>query len=74
VATNDWFGRLSLTRDGLRARDGYVLEEIRAHDLPVVLLLSGGYADTPEATADLHAIMYREAARVFDTAETHAHE
>ncbi|WP_103029755.1 histone deacetylase family protein [Salinibacter altiplanensis] len=67
VATDDRFGRLSLTRAGLHARDRYVLEQIQAHDRPVALLLSGGYADTPEATADLHAIMYREAARVFET-------
>ena len=72
VAANDRFGRLSLTRDGLHARDGYVLEQLRAHGCPVVLLLSGGYADTPEATADLHAIMYRAAARVFGTAGAHA--
>lgn len=74
VATDDRFGRLSLTRDGLHARDSYVLEQIRAHDLPVALLLSGGYADTPDATADLHAIMYREAARVFESADAHAPE
>ncbi|WP_263820807.1 histone deacetylase family protein [Salinibacter sp.] len=67
VATDDRFGRLSLTREGLHARDRYVLEQIRAHNHPVALLLSGGYADTPETTADLHAIMYREAARVFET-------
>ena len=66
VATDDRFGRLALSRAGLRARDRYVLERIRAHGYPVALLLSGGYADTPEATADLHAIMYREAARVFE--------
>jgi len=70
VATDDRFGRLSLTREGLHARDGYVLEQIRARNLPVVLLLSGGYAETPEATADLHAIMHREAARVFGRAKT----
>ena len=67
VATDDRFGRLSLTRAGLHARDRYVLEQIQAHNHPVALLLSGGYADTPETTADLHAIMYREAARVFET-------
>lgn len=65
VMDGDRFGRLALTRDGLHARDGYVLEQIRDRDLPVVLLLSGGYAHTPEATADLHAVMHREAARVF---------
>lgn len=70
VAKDDRFGRLSLTRDGLHARDRYVLEQIHARNLPVVLLLSGGYAESPEATADLHAIMHREAARVFGRAKT----
>ena len=65
VAADDRFGRTGLTREGLHARDGFVLEQIRARNLPVVLLLSGGYAATPAATADLHAIMHREAARVF---------
>lgn len=66
VATDDRFGRLSLTRAGLHARDRFVLEEIQTRNHPVVLLLSGGYADTPAATADLHAIMYREAAQIFE--------
>jgi len=68
VATDDRFGRISLTREGLHARDRYVMQQIRTRDLPVVLLLSGGYAETPEETADLHAVMYREAARVFGAA------
>ena len=66
VATDDRFGRLSLTREGLHTRDRYVLRQLRARDLPVALLLSGGYAETPEKTADLHAITHREAARVYD--------
>ncbi|PEN13738.1 histone deacetylase [Longibacter salinarum] len=65
VMKDDRYGRMALSRDGLHARDGYVLEQIRNRDLPVVLLLSGGYAETPEGTADLHAVMHREAARVF---------
>ena len=65
VAADDRFGRTALTREGLHARDGYVLERIRDRNLPVVLLLSGGYAETPDLTADLHAITHREAARVF---------
>ncbi|MFO8099818.1 MAG: histone deacetylase [Salinibacter sp.] len=65
VAANDRFGRMALSREGLRARDNYVLEQLRARDLPVVLLLSGGYAETPARTADLHAITHQEAAQVF---------
>ena len=65
VVAGDRYGRTALTRDGLHQRDGYVLEQFHDRDWPVALLLSGGYAATPEATADLHAVMHREAARVF---------
>ena len=65
VLADDRFGRLALTRAGLHARDGYVLETLRAAGLPVVLLRSGGYGPTPEETADRHAVCHREARRVF---------
>jgi acetoin utilization deacetylase AcuC-like enzyme len=61
----DRFGRLSLTRDGLHRRERYVLEVAKRHGVPIVLLLSGGYAATPEVTADLHAIVHREARHVY---------
>ncbi len=72
VMAEDRFGRIALTREGLHARDHYVLEQVHKRNLPVVLLLSGGYADTPEETADLHAIMHREAARVFSPSPSRA--
>jgi acetoin utilization deacetylase AcuC-like enzyme len=62
VVAGDRFGRLALTRAGLAARDRYVLEQARARGAPVVLVLAGGYAPTPEATADLHGTVHREAA------------
>jgi acetoin utilization deacetylase AcuC-like enzyme len=65
VVDHDRYGRTALTRGGLHAREGYVLETIKASRCPVTLLLSGGYAATPELTADLHAVAHREAQRVF---------
>lgn len=65
VVVGDRFGRLALTRDGLAARDRYVLETVHARGLPLLLVAAGGYAKTAELTADLHAIAHREAARVF---------
>jgi acetoin utilization deacetylase AcuC-like enzyme len=65
VAAGDRFGRINLSREGLRERDRYALSRLAAHDAPVTLLLSGGYADTPDATADLHAEMHRAAHDVF---------
>ena len=75
VVADDRFGRLSLTRVGLAARDRLVCQTVRDADVPLGLLLSGGYAarrtpgEAPETlptdTADLHATMYREAASVY---------
>ena len=36
--------------------------------LPVVITLAGGYAATPERTAELHSIVFREAATLLHTA------
>ena len=61
----DRYGRLSLTRGGLQRRDGAVLRAARDSGAALLLVMSGGYASTPEETADLHAIAHREARRVF---------
>ena len=75
VVAGDRFGRLSLTRGGLAARDRLVCEAVRDAGVPLCLLLSGGYAarrapgQAPEtlaaATADLHATLFRQAAAVY---------
>jgi acetoin utilization deacetylase AcuC-like enzyme len=65
VLAGDRFGRLSLTPRGLQARDRYVLETAHARSVPLVILMSGGYAKSPGLTAEYHAIVHREAHRVF---------
>jgi acetoin utilization deacetylase AcuC-like enzyme len=69
VLHDDKFGRLSLTLDGLRARDAYVIETVRELGIPLCLLLSGGYAPTPAMTAERHAEMFRAAARAYTPAQ-----
>jgi acetoin utilization deacetylase AcuC-like enzyme len=54
----DHFGRLSLTLKGLRERDRIVIEMITQKEIPLVLLLSGGYAPTLEQTVIAHAQMF----------------
>ena len=63
----DRYGRLQLTRTGIAARDRMVLEQARAAGTTLVLLLSGGYAPTPEETADLHAQAHRVARAIYPT-------
>lgn len=64
-AQGDRYGRLRLTDDGLRRRDRQVLEACRQAGLPVVITIAGGYAPTPERTAELHAIVFEEADALF---------
>jgi acetoin utilization deacetylase AcuC-like enzyme len=50
----DRFGRLALTREGLRSRDRMVLRACRRRSLPVVLTLAGGYASDLVEVVTIH--------------------
>ncbi len=60
----DHFGRLSLSTKGLEERDRLVIETITQKEIPLVLLLSGGYAPTLQQTVEAHAIMYKAASEI----------
>lgn len=57
----DQLGRLSLSIDGLKRRDELVIRKAKSHDVPLVLLLSGGYAPTLRETVTAHAQMFKMA-------------
>lgn len=57
----DHLGRLSLTLNGLYNRDRMVIETVTQKDIPLVLLLSGGYAPSLEQTVHAHGLMYKAA-------------
>lgn len=57
----DHFGRLSLTLKGLQQREELVIESISKRDLPLVLLLSGGYAPTVQDTVYAHSLLFSTA-------------
>ena len=63
--SGDRFGRLELSREGLAQRERRVLEASRDAGAAVAISMAGGYAETPEATADLHAEVHRQARAVF---------
>ncbi len=61
VVAGDRFGKLALTTSGLRAREQLVIRSVRRRELPLVIVLAGGYAPTRARTAELHAHVFREA-------------
>lgn len=65
VVKGDRYGRLALSREGLRARERAVLQALAARGTPLVLLMSGGYAPTVDQTADLHAEVHRAARQIY---------
>jgi acetoin utilization deacetylase AcuC-like enzyme len=61
----DKLGRLSLTFEGLRARDEMVLRECSARGVPVTTVMSGGYAADIGDTVEIHCNTVRAAKAVF---------
>jgi acetoin utilization deacetylase AcuC-like enzyme len=51
----DRLGRLSLTKQGLVARDRIVLDACRGAGVPVAIVCGGGYCDDIESIVDIHA-------------------
>jgi len=63
---DDRLGRLSLSGEGLRARDRFVVETVRPRRLPLAGVIGGGYARDVGVLAARHALLFEEAARVAD--------
>ena len=62
---DDRLGRLSLTDEGLMARDLRVIGFYRDLGLPVACVIGGGYSRDIEAVSRRHTIVHRAAARFF---------
>jgi acetoin utilization deacetylase AcuC-like enzyme len=60
----DRLGRLALTLDGLKQRDRLVFAACRAHRVPIVITLGGGYAEPISRTTEAHANTFRVAAEI----------
>ncbi len=61
----DRLGRLALSKEGLAARDRFVLETARAAGLAVAVAMAGGYAETIEDIVDIHFRTVQIAFEVF---------
>ena len=69
---DDRFGRLSLTKAGLAARDRLVLGLCRDRRTPTAVVMAGGYARDTEDTVDIHLATVRIAAELAGSVATPA--
>jgi acetoin utilization deacetylase AcuC-like enzyme len=68
----DKLGRLSLSIEGLRARDELVLRECQMRGVPVVTVMSGGYAAKIADTVEIHCNTLRTVRKVYEDDERQA--
>ena len=61
----DRLGRLKLTKDGLAARDEFVLTTLRRKNIAVAVTMAGGYGREIADTVDIHFRTVATAAEIF---------
>ena len=66
----DRLGRLSVSMEGMAARDAAVMQAALEHDLPVAIAMAGGYGRTIEDTVAVHAQTIRIAFDYFQARES----
>lgn len=65
VLHTDKLGRLALTKEGCKARDRFVLETCKKHNLPVAINMGGGYSTRLADIVDAHANTFRLAQEIW---------
>jgi acetoin utilization deacetylase AcuC-like enzyme len=62
---DDQLGSLALTKEGLSLRDALIVEACKERDLPLLVVLAGGYAHRFEDTVAIHVETLRQARRLW---------
>src|SRR6266403_1820898 len=62
----DKLGRLAVSMEGLRQRDGFVLNQCYEHEIPIVTVMSGGYGKDISDTVEIHCNTIRMVKSIFE--------
>jgi acetoin utilization deacetylase AcuC-like enzyme len=65
ILETDKLGRLSVSTEGCKERDRYVLQTCKNHQLPVVCSMGGGYSPKISDIVNAHANTFRLAQEIF---------
>jgi len=65
ILETDKLGRLSVTREGCKQRDRFVLTTARSNKIPLVACMGGGYSPDFRDIIEAHANTYRLAQEIF---------
>jgi len=65
VIKTDKLGKLSLTIEGCKERDRFVLQTCKDHNIPVMCSMGGGYSPDIKMIINAHANTFRLAQEIF---------
>ena len=65
VLATDKLGKLALTRDGCAKRDEFVFTQAKNNDIPVAVVMGGGYSENIDDVVEAHCNTFRIARELF---------
>jgi acetoin utilization deacetylase AcuC-like enzyme len=65
ILESDRLGRLSVSREGCKKRDKFVMEQCKNHGIPLVVTMGGGYSPQMAHIIEAHANTFRTAVEVY---------
>ena len=65
VLATDKLGKLALTQAGCKARDKYVLQQAKNANIPVAIVMGGGYSTDIEDVVEAHCNTFRVAQQLY---------
>lgn len=65
VLATDKLGKLGLTIEGCKARDEYVMRQAKLANIPIAIVMGGGYSEDIEDVVEAHCNTFRLAQQIF---------
>ena len=65
VLETDKLGKLSLSIEGCKQRDAFVLTQAKTHNIPIAVVMGGGYSEDIEHVVEAHCNTFRLAKQIF---------
>jgi len=66
ILDTDKFGKLSVTLEGCKKRDHFVLSQLKTHSIPCAVALGGGYSPDVNRIVEAHCNTFRLAKDIFE--------
>lgn len=65
VLATDKLGKLGLTQAGCKARDEYVLQQAKSANIPIAIVMGGGYSEDIDDVVEAHCNTFRVAQQIY---------